>query len=278
MNKKKVLAAFIALIMVFAVLSGCEGQRTPVVYNLYYSKDDDFLIGVAAAAIESTVEIRAEVSGSNYAGSGVIVATSSSKTFIITNNHVVCGSSGTTPGTVYVYAAGAEHTVLTRQKADVLWALKDDMDKKGDLALISVSKKSSHAAATYSVEELSFGQHILAVGNALDYGTSVCDGIISNPSLKLDEKKYNYEGNVIQITAPINSGNSGGGLFDMKARLIGINTFKATAQSPDDKEQRVFAEGISFSIRMSDVKDFVDRYNAKNPSNYVTLVPPPAEE
>ena len=258
----------------------------PVEYTFTYGQDKDYLVGVAAIALKSTVEITATVSGKSYAGTGVIIGVkpgnaASAYTYIITNNHVVSGEN------------------LNAQNADVQVAMPGDYDKSGkliwkkatvlaktnndvssDLAIIRIPYVKAHfegdspayMPCVYSDAELKYGQHILAAGNALNYGTSVCDGIVSNPSLGISTTKF--KGTVIMVSAPINSGNSGGGVWDMEARLVGINTFKAVTDAPgDDSESKssVYADGMGFALKMSQVKKYVDDYNAANPSNFITM-------
>ena len=63
----------------------------------------------------------------------------------------------------------------------------------------------------------------IAIGNALGYGQSVTNGIISAKDRTVD----GFETTLIQTNAAINPGNSGGALLNAKGEVIGINTVKS---------------------------------------------------
>ena len=273
MKKIKLIAALMPVVMLIVFCGGCnifqsrQAAERPLIQNTYvYDADkDDYLIGLAAECMQSSVAITTTIGGEAYAGSGVVIGMSATRTYIITNNHVVSGeslnanlSSITVKVTQPNIAGTSTATILDRTLTD----------PTSDLAIIWVAKETSHTSCKYSVDALKYGQHVLAVGNGLGYGVSVCDGLVSNPLYHLvnydtsvKPKKLVFESDVIQISAPINSGNSGGGLFDMKANLIGINTFKAVNAAPGDKSSNVYADSISFTLPMQHVYDYVDKWN-----------------
>ena len=278
MKKIKFIAALTCAVILCVSVSGCLFQRQeterPIISNTYVydAESDDYFVNLSKECMQSIVEINVPVSSTkSYKGSGVIIYISSTRTYIITNNHVVSGESLTEDYNVFVKLPNESGDGL---KAEVLYRTNKPYSSinpfnvvTSDLAIIAIDKQSAHTVCKYSVDELKYGQHVLAVGNGLGYGTSVCDGLIGNPSLRLVTYKSagssikTFDNYVIQSSAPINSGNSGGGLFDMKARLIGINTFKAVTAAPGDDSSNVYAEGISFTLPMSHVKEFVDKWN-----------------
>ena len=95
-----------------------------------------------------------------------------------------------------------------------------------DLAVIAVGKKTispetSEAIAVATLgnsDELKLGEPVIAIGNALGYGQSVTDGIVSALNRDIDMED-GTSGTYIQTNAAINPGNSGGALLNMKGEV-----------------------------------------------------------
>src|SRR4029077_15481386 len=68
---------------------------------------------------------------------------------------------------------------------------------------------------------LNVGDQVFAIGNPLGLGLSVSAGIVSGLNRDVQDSPYNH---YIQTDAAINHGNSGGPLFDMKGRVVGVDT------------------------------------------------------
>ena len=137
-------------------------------------------------------------------GSGVIV---SADGYIVTNNHVVDGST--------------ELTVSLADKREMK-ARVIGTDAKTDVALIKVDAKDLPRVALGSSSNVEVGDIALAIGNPFGLGQTVTMGIVSatgRGGLGIED----YE-DFIQTDASINPGNSGGALVNTKGELIGINT------------------------------------------------------
>src|ERR1051326_3343115 len=137
-------------------------------------------------------------------GSGVIV---SSDGYIVTNNHVVDGST--------------ELTVSMGDKREMK-ARVIGTDAKTDIALIKVDAKDLPHVVMGDSSKLEVGDIALAMGNPFGLGQTVTMGIISatgRGGLGIED----YE-DFIQTDASINPGNSGGALVNTRGELIGINT------------------------------------------------------
>ena len=151
-------------------------------------------------------------------GSGIIVSQNDTELLIVTNNHVVEDADSLT--VTFIYGTEA-HAVIKGLDADM------------DLAVIAVpleeldeETKSSITIATLGdSDNLELGEPVIAIGNALGYGQSVTDGIISalNRELTLSDGST---GIFIQTNAAINPGNSGGALLNINGEVIGINSNK----------------------------------------------------
>jgi serine protease Do len=92
-------------------------------------------------------------------------------------------------------------------------------DEEHDLCLLQVSGMSARAVEIGSSSNVKTGQKVLALGAPRGLDLTMSDGIVS--SLR------NFDGaTIIQTTAPVSPGSSGGGLFDTSGRLVGIITFQ----------------------------------------------------
>ena len=151
-------------------------------------------------------------------GSGIIVSETDSELLIVSNNHVV---------------EGAEKLEVTFIDGTVAEAHIKGLDSDMDLAIIAVSLEdiaeetmdAITVATLGNSDDLKLGEPVIAIGNALGYGQSVTDGIVSalNREITMDDGST---GNFIQTNAAINPGNSGGALLNVNGEVIGINTSK----------------------------------------------------
>lgn len=95
-------------------------------------------------------------------------------------------------------------------------------DAKTDIALIKIGTDAPLPAVEFGdSDKVRVGDWVLAIGNPFGLGSSVTAGIISAKSRDIDSGPYD---DYLQTDASINQGNSGGPMFDMEGKLIGINT------------------------------------------------------
>jgi S1-C subfamily serine protease len=164
----------------------------------------------ATVNITSTVYRRTwffEVYPARESGSGFII---DDKGLIITNNHVISGSSR-------LQVTMADQS---RYNADVL-----ARDPANDLALIKiVPKKKLPFLRLGDSDPLQVGQKVLAIGNPFGLDGTLTTGVVSSLGRTIqDESSRRLEG-MIQTDAAINPGNSGGPLLDSHGAVIGVNT------------------------------------------------------
>ena len=151
-------------------------------------------------------------------GSGVIVAPEG---LILTNNHVV---------------GKATHAEIRFSDKTTLIGAIVGRDPDTDLALIKVEPDHDLPSATFGDSSaVKVGQWVLAVGNPFGLDRTVTLGVVSGIGRE-NMNLSRYE-NFIQTDASINPGNSGGPLFNLRGKVIGINTAIIN-----------FAQGIGFSI------------------------------
>jgi serine protease Do len=137
-------------------------------------------------------------------GSGFVI---DPRGYIVTNNHVVAHAEKVT----VIFQDGSRH------QAKVV-----GRDKRTDLALLKVNTDRRLPYVTWgNSDDVHVGDWVVAVGNPFGLGGTVTAGIVSALGRNIGEGPYD---DFLQIDAPINRGNSGGPSFDLKGRVIGINT------------------------------------------------------
>jgi len=137
-------------------------------------------------------------------GSGFVIDPSG---IIITNNHVI---------------EGADEVTVTFTNDEKLVAKIIGRDKKTDIAVLKVEPKKPLTSVQFGdSKKLRVGDWVMAIGNPFGLGGTVTVGIVSARNRNINSGPYD---NFIQTDAAINRGNSGGPLFDMEGRVVGINT------------------------------------------------------
>lgn len=137
-------------------------------------------------------------------GSGFIV---DEEGFIVTNNHVI---------------QDADEITVTLSDDTSFKAELVGRDKKVDLALLKITTKRGLPFVQFGdSDEARVGDWVMAIGNPLGLGGSVTTGIVSGKTRNINAGPYD---SFIQTDAAINRGNSGGPLFNIDGRVIGVNT------------------------------------------------------
>ena len=169
-------------------------------------------------------------SDSQEPGQGSLSAKSG---FIVTNNHVIGGDT-------------TEAEVRLSDKTKFI-AQVIGRDKDTDLALLKITTDRQLPTAEFGdSDSLKVGQWVLAVGNPMGLDRTVTLGVVSGIGReRLNLSRYE---NFIQTDAAINPGNSGGPLFNLRGKVVGINTAIIH-----------MAQGIGFSIPSNMVKKVVDQ-------------------
>ncbi len=140
------------------------------------------------------------------AGSGVVIAPDG---YLLTNHHVV--------------QAGSRFEVTFTDGAAVPAEVVGS-DAPTDLAVLRAQSSGLPYAALGDSARLRAGQLVIAMGNPLGFESSVSTGVVSALGRSLRSQSGRLIENIIQHTAPLNPGNSGGPLLDSRGEVIGINT------------------------------------------------------
>lgn len=177
-----------------ALPAAAPSAPAPVAANSGMSPEELF-----ARLSGSVALVVARGAGSGASGSGVVI----DRETVITNCHVV--------------RRGADISVrVSRRNYPATLVVADDVL---DLCRLSVGGLDAPAVTIGSVADLRTGQKVYAIGAPQGLELSLSDGLVSS-------LRDIPGGTVIQTTAPISPGSSGGGLFDASGRLVGIMTFQ----------------------------------------------------
>jgi len=189
-----------------------------------------------------------ETQQSESAGSGFIIDQNDNELLILTNEHVISGSSTISITFVdgQVYEANVKGSSYEYDLAVV--AVDVANVQQSTLDAIKVSELGDSTV-------LRMGEPAIAIGNSLGYGQTVTTGVISalNRVSQAQTADASSEGNanveLIQTDAAINPGNSGGPLLNGVGQVVGINSSKLVGAT---------VEGVGYAIPISDVMHIIE--------------------
>lgn len=186
-------------------------------------------------------------------GSGIIVGENDSELLIVTNYHVV---------------ESADTLSVQFDDEEQVQAQIKGTDADKDLAVLAVqlsdikedTLNQISIASLGSSDDLTVGEPVIAIGNALGYGQSVTTGVVSalnRPIAVTSQEGQTGDSQIntfIQTDAAINPGNSGGALLNTKGEVIGINSNKIGGST---------VEGMGYAIPISDAKPIIEELMQK---------------
>lgn len=184
---------------------------------------------------------------SSHAGTGVLVTESG---YVLTNYHVIEETN-----TVRVMLLADERTYYD---AKVI-----GFDKEFDIAVLKFDGEGLGLtpARLGDSDALAVGDRVYAEGNPMGYllGT-MTEGIVS--ALDRESEVDNNGMGLIQTSAALNPGNSGGALLNEQGQVVGITSAKITGlerESGESVENSVIIENLGLAIPISDILPFVNR-------------------
>src|SRR3990170_3153664 len=193
-------------------VSELRGAQNVTYQNITIYQNATALADIYASVKDSVVLIQGTTSDGGVQGSG-FVYDFSDRTVVITNYHVVYGTSGLS--VTFSSGNGYSATVL-------------GTDSYADLAVLSVDAPASEfkPVEIVSSSTLRVGEPVIAIGNPYGLVGSLTTGVVSALGRTLTE---DYAGgfaiaNIIQTSTPINPGNSGGPLLNAVGKVVGITT------------------------------------------------------
>ena len=224
-TRAKIAAVLCAMLLCVSALGTTAYAATVVVIDLA-----DIVDETAPSVVEVFTETK-QVSQffheyvTEGAGSGVILTADG---YIVTNHHVVDGA-----GTIKVRLNdGQTYT-----------AELTGTDAKTDLAVLKISGADLVPARLADSSKARAGDFVIAIGNPLgELGGTVTEGIISalDREVTIDEEPMT----LMQTSAAVNPGNSGGGLFNLDGELVGVVNAKSSGSD---------IEGLAFAIPFNTV-------------------------
>jgi serine protease Do len=146
---------------------------------------------------------------------------------IATNHHVIEG------------APEATVTIGDKEYRDVRVVASD---AKHDLAVLAIDARDLPVLTLGDSNEVHPGQEVVAIGHPLGLGNTISDGLVSGV------RNLGPELRLLQVSAPISSGSSGGPLLDEQGRVIGISTLVVTK-----------GQNLNFGVPVNYLKDLMSR-------------------
>ncbi|SBW11373.1 HtrA protein [uncultured Eubacteriales bacterium] len=224
-----------------------DGDHAPTVVSVFNTTQNEPLTAaqIYATYVGSTVGITTEIKTTNIFGQTVQNAASGSgfvitaDGYIVTNYHVIDGASN-----IEVSFMDGKSYVGTLVGGD----------EENDIAVLKIEATGLTPVVIGSSDDLVVGDQVFAIGNPLGELTySLTGGYVSalNRSVTMDDgRRMNY----IQTDTAINSGNSGGPLFDIYGQVVGIVSAKLSSSSNTSSAS---VEGLGFAIPMDDVQSMI---------------------
>lgn len=197
-----------------------------------YQQNVNAVVYIESKAVVNYYGREAEATSS---GSGFII---SSDGYVLTNYHVV---ENTKQLTVKTYSGDSYDATLV------------GYDASSDVAVLKIDGTDLPSVKIGDSDSVNVGDQVVAIGNPLGELTStLTGGYVSAKGRTITTE--NTLTNMIQTDAAINSGNSGGPLFNMNGEVIGITSAKYSGSSSSGAS----IEGIGFAIPINEVMDMVD--------------------
>jgi len=134
-------------------------------------------------------------------------------------------------------------------------------DEDRDVAIIKVHGNGFKALTLGDSDQLKVGEEVVAIGNPLSLESTVSNGIVSAIRTVEDEA-----GKFVQVTAPISPGSSGGPLFNMAGKVVGITTSHIKG-----------GENLNFAIPINDVKPIIGLCVSEAARGFGVVAPFPDE-
>ena len=199
-----------------------------------YADNVDSIVGISTNFVTENWWGGRQEGGS--AGSGVVY---SADGYILTNHHVINKAE-----TITVYFHDG-----TNMPATLI-----GYDEPNDIAVLKVAATGLQPAILGDSDNLIVGDTVLAIGNPLGELTfALTTGVVSTPPRSVTMSE-NLDMTLIQTDCAINSGNSGGGLFNLYGELIGITNAKYSTNGLT----QATIDNIGFAIPITDIKYIIE--------------------
>jgi len=194
-----------------------------------YSRNADSVVEITTESVQS-----AGIMGQyifSGAGSGIIITADG---YVVTNNHVV---------------NGAQTIIVRLNNGQSYRATLVGRDVRTDIAVLKIEANGLKPVVFGDSDKITIGELAVAIGNPLgELGGTVTEGIIS--ALDRDISVDGESMKLLQTSAAVNPGNSGGGLFNSRGELIGIVNAKSGGLN---------VEGLGFAIPINIAAEIIEQ-------------------
>lgn len=208
-------------------------QRDIISYHNAVKVASPAVVNVYNQAFDVTGRKTSQELTVNNLGSGVIMTKSG---YILTNKHVI---------------QNADQIIVALQSGAIFNAILVGSDNLTDLAVLKIEAENLPTIPQNNKRTVRIGDVVLAIGNPLNLGQSITQGIISATGRNALSEAGRQ--NFLQTDASINKGNSGGALVNSVGELIGINTLSL------GKNSNELAEGLNFAIPIGLANDVMEK-------------------
>ena len=172
-------------------------------------------------------------------GSGFVISSNSTTSYILTNYHVIDGVSDIT---VFFSDGKSYDATLVGGEED------------NDIAVLKIDVGNLQTVVLGDSDSLNVGENVYAIGNPLGELTFTFTGGYVSAKDRSVTMSDGTVMNMIQTDTAINSGNSGGPLFNEYDQVVGIVSAKLSSSGSGSEAS---VEGLGFAIPINDVKDMV---------------------
>lgn len=216
-------------------------------------------------ATKSVVRILSQYRNGAATGSGFVIQNVPGEALIVTNNHVVEGN----PYSISIWVGedkmvDAEIVFTTSEQDLCVLKVTDPIDMK---PLKLSREEPQHGGAIYVVGYPGAGDILSDTQAHTSDSVTITDGIISAiRSYTIEEGGQPVK--LLQVNAAINSGNSGGPLFDSDGVVIGVNTYKVNANS----------QGVFGSVAISELWTLLEKHGIAISEESTDVASPESEE
>ena len=267
-KKRKGAARFVALGLCCALIGGLAGGGGVLAYNhfaggsttIYQGSAPTTAVNLAsvdghtvltpeeiyAANLGAAVGVNGDVTTNAWgytvrnavSGSGFVISSNATTSYILTNYHVIDGVSDIT----VFFADGASYD------ATLVGGEPDN-----DIAVLQVEAGNLQTVTLGDSDALNVGQEVYAIGNPLGELTFTFTGGYVSAKDRSVTMSDGTVMNMLQTDTAINNGNSGGPLFNEYGQVIGIVSAKLSSSSSSEAS----VEGLGFAIPINDVRDMI---------------------
>jgi len=201
---------------------------------------------VYASNLESVVGVNGNVTTNVWgqtvknavSGSGFVISSNDTTSYILTNYHVIDGVSDIT----VFFSDGKSYD-----------ATLVGGEEENDIAVLKIDQGNLRPVVLGDSDAINVGENVYAIGNPLGELTFTFTGGYVSSKDRAVTMSDGTVINMIQTDTAINSGNSGGPLFDKYGQVVGIVSAKLSSSSSSEAS----VEGLGFAIPINDVKDMV---------------------